>query len=75
MCGICGIISPSGPARAVLGEMLKVISHRGPDDEGTFVAGCAGLGSRRLSIIDLPGGRQPMTNEDGTSQGTSTDYR
>ena len=66
MCGICGIISPSGPARAVLGEMLKVISHRGPDDEGTFVAGCAGLGSRRLSIIDLPGGRQPMTNEDGT---------
>ncbi len=66
MCGICGIISEASVEPRELGHMLRVISHRGPDDEGVFVAGGVGLGSRRLSIIDLPGGRQPMANEDGT---------
>ena len=46
--------------------MLRTISHRGPDDEGTFVDGCVGLGNRRLSIIDLAGGNQPICNEDET---------
>jgi asparagine synthase (glutamine-hydrolysing) len=46
--------------------MLQTIAHRGPDDEGIYVNGNIGLGNRRLSIIDLPGGRQPMCNEDRT---------
>ena len=46
--------------------MTRVLAHRGPDGEGLFVEGDAGLGHRRLSIIDLSdAGRQPMTNEDG----------
>jgi len=66
MCGICGIISEASVEPSELGDMLRVISHRGPDDEGVFIAGGVGLGCRRLSIIELPGGRQPMANEDGT---------
>ena len=46
--------------------MLGTIAHRGPDDEGTFVCGAIGLGNRRLSIIDLQSGKQPISNEDGT---------
>jgi asparagine synthase (glutamine-hydrolysing) len=46
--------------------MLETIAHRGPDDEGVYVNGRMGLGNRRLSIIDLGGGRQPMPNEDET---------
>jgi asparagine synthase (glutamine-hydrolysing) len=46
--------------------MCDAIAHRGPDDWGTFVEGGTGLGMRRLSIVDLAGGHQPMTNEDGT---------
>lgn len=46
--------------------MLRSITHRGPDGEGTFVTALAGVGMRRLSIIDLPGGQQPMWNESGT---------
>jgi asparagine synthase (glutamine-hydrolysing) len=46
--------------------MLQMVAHRGPDDEGVYVNGHIGLGNRRLSIIDLPGGRQPICNEDGT---------
>ena len=44
--------------------MCGTIRHRGPDDEGTYVEGPVGLGMRRLSIIDLAGGRQPIFNED-----------
>ncbi len=66
MCGICGIISEASVEPHELGDMLRIISHRGPDDEGVFTAGGVGLGARRLSIIDLPGGRQPIANEDGT---------
>ena len=46
--------------------MLSAIAHRGPDDEGLYVRGRIGLGNRRLSIIDLAGGKQPISNEDGT---------
>ncbi len=69
MCGICGIVNldPSNTASPrVLEAMTARISHRGPDDYGYFRSGSVGLGHRRLSIIDLSGGRQPMFNEDET---------
>src|SRR4030095_10015796 len=46
--------------------MADAIRHRGPDDEGFYISGQIGLGFRRLSIIDLAGGHQPLSNEDGT---------
>src|SRR5579864_1323274 len=67
MCGICGIVNfdPTELAdRSVVERMTRVIAHRGPDDDGYFVEGRVGLGFRRLSIIDLSGGRQPIFNED-----------
>src|SRR2546422_2387259 len=67
MCGIVGIVH-SDPARpvppAVIRRMCEAIRHRGPDDEGAYVDRSVGLGMRRLSIIDLAGGRQPIFNED-----------
>jgi asparagine synthase (glutamine-hydrolysing) len=66
MCGICGWYSEDGVRRADLLLMLQSIAHRGPDDEGIYLDGCIGLGNRRLSIIDLPGGKQPISNEDGS---------
>jgi asparagine synthase (glutamine-hydrolysing) len=66
MCGICGWYSEEGVRRADLLMMLQSIAHRGPDDEGIYLDGCIGLGNRRLSIIDLPGGKQPISNEDGS---------
>ncbi len=67
MCGIVGIVH-SDPARpvppAVIRRMCEAIRHRGPDDEGAYVDRNVGLGMRRLSIIDLAGGRQPIFNED-----------
>ncbi|HZG51369.1 MAG TPA: asparagine synthase (glutamine-hydrolyzing) [Pyrinomonadaceae bacterium] len=69
MCGINGI-AYSGRARegrveaADLARMRDVITHRGPDDSGLFVEGAVGLGHRRLSIVDVRAGQQPMTNED-----------
>ncbi len=69
MCGICGIYNfESGrPAdRGLLKRSTDAMVHRGPDDEGFYVEGEVGLGNRRLSIIDLPGGHQPISNEDGT---------
>lgn len=70
MCGINGILSRNGIAidRAMLDQMTVAIRHRGPDGHGYFVDGEVGLGHRRLSIIDLDGGAQPMSNEDGTLQ-------
>jgi len=53
-------------AQAIIEQMCDVIEHRGPDDEGYFVRDDVALGMRRLSIIDLATGRQPMSNEDGT---------
>ena len=66
MCGIAGCfgVSQSGEEqRALLKRMCDSMIYRGPDDEGYFVDGAVGLGMRRLSIIDLSGGRQPVTNE------------
>jgi asparagine synthase (glutamine-hydrolysing) len=69
MCGICGIAAPSSSepiSAALLQAMCRTIVHRGPDDEGIFTGGRVGLGARRLSIIDLAGGHQPLSNEDGS---------
>lgn len=66
MCGICGKYSPAGVKQEELNHMLDTIAHRGPDDSGYYLSGCVGLGNRRLSIIDLHSGKQPITNEDGT---------
>jgi asparagine synthase (glutamine-hydrolysing) len=66
MCGICGIFN-YGTGRPVdpqlLGAMTDSMIHRGPDDRGQIIDGSVGLGMRRLSIIDLDGGRQPIANE------------
>ncbi|MGE3176938.1 MAG: asparagine synthase (glutamine-hydrolyzing) [Vicinamibacterales bacterium] len=64
MCGICGMVGR--PDRDALGRMASAMVHRGPDDDGFFVDEAAGLGFRRLSIIDVAGGHQPLTNEDGS---------
>ncbi|MEI6033658.1 MAG: asparagine synthase (glutamine-hydrolyzing) [Verrucomicrobiae bacterium] len=68
MCGIAGYLSFDGaPARAdVLQKMAGRIAHRGPDGCGDLVRGQAGIAHRRLSIIDVDGGAQPMANEDGS---------
>jgi asparagine synthase (glutamine-hydrolysing) len=67
MCGICGIVSARGPADPErLAEMSAKLVHRGPDSDGTFLDGPVGLAARRLAIIDLAGGDQPIANEDGT---------
>jgi asparagine synthase (glutamine-hydrolysing) len=67
MCGICGVVSASGsvdPER--LARMSATLVHRGPDSAGEFVDGGAALAARRLSIIDLETGDQPIANEDAT---------
>ena len=68
MCGICGVIGEtrSELAESRLRSMLAGMIHRGPDDEGVLHKPGAVLGMRRLSIIDLAGGHQPVFNEDGT---------
>jgi asparagine synthase (glutamine-hydrolysing) len=70
MCGINGIAFSSRSGRTVSRETLEamrdVITHRGPDEEGIFIDRNVGLGHRRLSIVDLASGHQPMTNEDGS---------
>ena len=69
MCGICGIYNfkTKEPVHSTqLKDMADTMVHRGPDDEGFYISGETGLGHRRLSIIDLGGGHQPMSNEDGT---------
>ncbi|MCB0117775.1 MAG: asparagine synthetase B, partial [Anaerolineales bacterium] len=71
MCGICGMAaSRGGPpiSHEVLKKMNDIIAHRGPDEDGFFVNDKVGLASRRLSIIDLAGGTQPIPNEDGSMQ-------
>ena len=68
MCGICGVVDlrDNGfPARE-MEAMSATLRHRGPDDHGIFFSDAASLGFRRLSIVDLAGGKQPMTNEDST---------
>jgi asparagine synthase (glutamine-hydrolysing) len=69
MCGIAGIfhLDRSAPvAEGDIRRMLGMIRHRGPDQFGIYLGGSVGLGNARLSIIDLSGGQQPISNEDGT---------
>jgi asparagine synthase (glutamine-hydrolysing) len=71
MCGICGQLNfaketPVNPE--TIRRMSRSMLHRGPDDEGEFISGPVGLGFRRLSIIDLTGGRQPMSDREQTVQ-------
>ena len=70
MCGICGIFDFKGNPvdRELVQRMADRIRHRGPDGSGYFISGPVGLGNRRLSIIDLEGGQQPQSNEDGRIQ-------
>jgi asparagine synthase (glutamine-hydrolysing) len=69
MCGICGQYNYSDIQRPVPDSLLKMMTdsmaHRGPDDEGYYLAGPIGLGFRRLSIIDIAGGHQPMSDVEG----------
>jgi asparagine synthase (glutamine-hydrolysing) len=68
MCGIAGLVGgrEDTASSAEVRQMCQTIVHRGPDDDGIYVHGPAGLGMRRLSIIDVAGGRQPIHNEDET---------
>jgi asparagine synthase (glutamine-hydrolysing) len=69
MCGIVGLFDIRGqrePDRAILADMNSAIRHRGPDGDGLFAKPGVGLGHRRLAIIDLPSGGQPLFNEEGT---------
>ena len=68
MCGIVGIVNLDRAAAdpGLLGRMNEAIRHRGPDEEGSYLKGHVGLAMRRLAIIDLAGGQQPIANEDKT---------
>lgn len=69
MCGITGVMKFRQGARveaATLRQMCAAMVHRGPDDEGVYTDGAVGIGMRRLSIVDLATGHQPLSNEDGT---------
>jgi asparagine synthase (glutamine-hydrolysing) len=70
MCGICGIVQLEGEARPVaspevLDRMTDAMAHRGPNDRGTYASDGVALGVRRLSIVDVVGGHQPISNERG----------
>jgi len=69
MCGIVGMVNLNGRAADadLLGRMNEAIHHRGPDEDGAYLKGQVGLAMRRLAIIDLKGGQQPISNEDGTA--------
>jgi asparagine synthase (glutamine-hydrolysing) len=74
MCGICGVVQIGGDAREVvrpevLDAMTDAMTHRGPNDRGTYAAPGVAFGVRRLSIVDVEGGHQPFPNEDGTVWG------
>jgi len=69
MCGICGKLNFDQNMPVDCGSVIKMMEamrHRGPDDEGSYISGPIGLGHRRLSIIDLNTGKQPIANEDNT---------
>ncbi|HUF90450.1 MAG TPA: asparagine synthase (glutamine-hydrolyzing), partial [Gemmatimonadota bacterium] len=69
MCGICGLATrhPGRPVdEALVGRMAAALAHRGPDGQGTFVSDGIGLGVRRLAIVDLETGDQPISSEDGS---------
>ena len=66
MCGICGISHSDHrtPEKSLLVKMTQAIVHRGPDSDGFYMSAGIGLGMRRLAIIDVAGGDQPIPNED-----------
>lgn len=69
MCGICGIAKADNRESiptSLLSSMCQTLIHRGPDDQGIFIEKNVALGARRLSVIDLEGGHQPLANEDGS---------
>jgi asparagine synthase (glutamine-hydrolysing) len=66
MCGIAGLVGLDSGGEAGLHCMLQALRHRGPDDDGIYCVNGVALGQRRLSIIDVAGGHQPLCNEDGT---------
>ncbi len=68
MCGIAGFVNRAGQTadRSIIERMTAKLAHRGPDGDGFYCAGPVALGHRRLSIIDVAGGAQPMSNEDGS---------
>ena len=68
MCGIAGFVGDKTEreARAIIERMMATLVHRGPDDQGTYVDQAVALGVRRLAVIDLRTGHQPVSNEDGT---------
>src|SRR6516162_2900221 len=69
MCGIAGALDLNGRRELAAGRLLAMtgaIAHRGPDDEQIHIEPGVALGARRLSIVDLAGGRQPISNEDGS---------
>ncbi|HKM54321.1 MAG TPA: asparagine synthetase B, partial [Isosphaeraceae bacterium] len=68
MCGIAGFVNRAGEAadRAIAERMTAALQHRGPDGDGIYCQGPVALGHRRLSIIDVSGGAQPLSNEDAT---------
>ena len=68
MCGICGVVLPAGDGRdlsVIIKRMMPALRYRGPDAEGCFVSPGVGFGHRRLKVIDLEGGAQPMTDPGG----------
>src|SRR6185436_5473324 len=69
MCGIVGIVGNDGKAidEQLLSRMCEAIRHRGPDEDGFYINGSVGLAMRRLAIIDLAGGQQPIHNQDRSS--------
>ena len=76
MCGICGVIQVGGRPRptvsqSTLESMTDVMTHRGPNDRGTYMADGVALGVRRLSIVDVEGGHQPVLNERRRRRGRS----
>lgn len=68
MCGICGIVNTSNNRKIekqIIQSMLDKIRHRGPDGSDMYIDDVIGFGFNRLSFLDLSGGMQPLTNEDG----------
>ena len=68
MCGVVGLfhpLAPAAPAIALVRRMADAIAHRGPDGDGFHAEPHLALGHRRLAIVDLAGGHQPMATEDG----------
>src|SRR5689334_4152782 len=71
MCGICGVVQVGGDLRVpisqeALDSMTDRLTHRGPDERGTHLATGIALGVRRLAIVDVEGGHQPVSSEDGS---------